>query len=117
MGCLYVQEQLVSRFVKFYQMMTNSENVVVNAIAIRANKYVSTTLGKNVAFVRQTYEYSFAGSSKSFKADMYEKLHNDVCFSDGVILRECCLVRDGQRELEGFNREDILGFIDSISLD
>ena len=117
---LHIKHTLVSRFVKLFQVMYNSENSLVSLIARPGVYYANTITSSNIHFIFQNYDIwiSKLDHVGLFTDAVYRKHANSQPDSqrEGFMIRELCTMRDDSLELyDNFDREDFDNLIHFIS--
>ncbi len=118
MKTLYVRDQFVARFAKFYNVMKCSKNKLIAYLAKRAQYSVDTALGRSLVYVNLHYGTKlWCGdySHENFKELLYNAGVSPEAQQSGTFLRECCEVRDGDMYLDGLNNEEMNTIIMAIS--
>ena len=97
--CMYISEQLASRFIKIYRNAYYSSNKIVSFFAHRAKYTATSTMGRNIAHLSSKYNMSYTELINLpvvvVKCKLLNHSNELSSTSDGATLHELCNIRDG----------------------
>ena len=97
--CMYISEQLASRFIKIYRNAYYSSNKIVSFFAHRAKYTATSTMGRNIAHLSSKYNMSYTELINLpvvvVKCKLLNHSNEHSSTSDGATLYELCNIRDG----------------------
>ena len=115
-GQIHIADQLNIRFIRFVNRMLHSRNPIVSFIGKYSAIYGNGFIKKNVLSIKWKYDCDITMMNKMCSVNFVrEKCKPAVDTVPKIdILRELICVRDGNHNIPGFNRDEVLEMINDI---